>query len=63
MDQNHLESNEFDYLFDYETIIQIAPKLKDTLTKENSFEFSRQLYDFTKIIYEQYKNEKKELNT
>jgi hypothetical protein len=63
MDQNQLESNEFDYLLDYETIIQIAPKLKDVLTQENSFEFSRQLYDFTKIIYEQYKNEKKELNT
>lgn len=63
MDQNQLESNEFDYLLDYETIIQIAPILKEVLTQENSFEFSRQLYDFTKIIYEQYKNEKKELNT
>jgi hypothetical protein len=63
MDQNQLKSNEFDYLLDYETIIQIAPKLKEVLTQENSFEFSRQLYDFTKIIYEQYKNEKKELNT
>jgi hypothetical protein len=32
------------------------------LTEEDSFEFSKQLYEFTKIIYEQYKNEKEKLN-
>ncbi len=63
MGQKQIKSNEIDYFLDYETIIQIAPSLQKTLSKEEAFEFSRQLYDFTKIIYEQYKNEKKELNT
>jgi hypothetical protein len=63
MGRKQIKSNEVDNLLDYETIVQIAPSLKDTLTKENAFDFSRQLYDFTKIIYELYKNEKKELNT
>lgn len=63
MGQKQIKSNEVDYLLDYATIVQIAPSLKGILTKENAFEFSRQLYDFTKIIYELYKNEKKELNT
>ncbi len=63
MGQKQIKSNEVDYLLDYETLVQIAPSLKGLLTKENAFEFSRQLYDFTKIIYEQHKNEKKELDT
>jgi len=63
MGQKQIKFNEVDYFLDYETIVQIAPSLKGTLTKENAFVFSRQLYDFTKIIYELYKNEKKELNT
>lgn len=62
MGQKQIKSNEIDYFLDYETIIQIAPSLQKTLSKEDAFEFARQLYDFTKIIYEQYKNEKKELN-
>jgi hypothetical protein len=57
-----IEANEIEFLLDYETIIQVAPSLKDVLTKENAFEFSRQLYEFTRIIYDKYKNEKKELN-
>ena len=63
MDQNHLISNEADYFLNYEELIKIVPTLKDKLTQENSFEFSKQLYEFTKIIYEQYKNEKEKLNT
>ena len=63
MGQKQIKSNEADYFLDYETIIQIAPSLQKTLSKKEAFEFARQLYDFTKIIYEQYKNEKKELST
>lgn len=63
MDQQQIESNELNYLLDFETIIAIAPSLKELLTKENAFEFSRQLYEFTKIIYDKYKNEKKEFNS
>lgn len=63
MDLKSIAANEIEYLLDYETIIQVAPSLKRLLTKENTFEFSRQLYEFTKIIYDKYKNEKKELNT
>ncbi|WP_304196473.1 hypothetical protein [Flavobacterium alvei] len=62
MDLKALEENEVEYLLDYDTIIQIAPSLKCKLRKEDTFEFSRQLYEFTKIIYDKYKNEKKELN-
>jgi hypothetical protein len=63
MNQKSIEANEIKYLLDYETIVQIAPALKDSLTKENSFEFARELYEFTKMIYDTYKNEKKELNS
>ncbi len=63
MDQNHLESNEFEYLLDYNTIITIAPNLKKDLTKENAFEFSKQLYQLTKLVYDKYKDEKEEFNT
>ena len=62
MDLKSVAANEIEYLLDYETIIQVAPSFKEILTKENTFEFSRQLYDFTKIIYDKYKNEEKELN-
>jgi hypothetical protein len=62
MDLKPIAANEIEYLLDYETIVKVAPSLKGLLTKENSFEFSRQLYEFTKIIYDKYKNEKKELN-
>jgi len=62
MDLKSIAANEIEYLLDYETIILVAPSLKEILTKENTFEFSRQLYDLTKIIYDKYKNEEKELN-
>lgn len=62
MDLKSIEANEIEFLLDYETIIQVAPSLKDVLTKENAFKFSRQLYEFTRIIYDKYKNEEKELN-
>lgn len=62
MGHQFLPSNETDYLLDYQEIIAIAPNLKEVLTEEDSFEFSKQLYEFTKIIYEQYKNEKEKLN-
>ena len=63
MGQKFLELNESDYLLDYKELISIAPILKEVLKEEDSFEFSKQLYEFTKIIYEQYKNEKEKLNT
>lgn len=63
MDQKHLISNEADYFLNYEELIKIVPTLKDKLTQENSFEFSKQLYELTRIIYEQYKNEEQQLKT
>lgn len=63
MDQNHLESNEFDYLLDYETIIAVAPNLKKHISKETAFEFSKQLYQLTKLVYDKYKDEKEEFYT
>jgi len=63
MGQKFLKPNESDYLLDYKELIAIAPILKEMLTEEDSFEFAKQLYEFTKIIYEQYKNEKETLNT
>ena len=63
MGQNHLLSNEANYFLNYEELIKIVPALKDKLSKEDSFEFSKQLYEFTRIIYEQYKNEKEQSNT
>jgi hypothetical protein len=63
MGQKYINPNESDYLLDYKELISIAPILKEMLTEEDSFEFAKQLYEFTKIIYEQYKNEKEKLNT
>lgn len=63
MDHPLLHSNERDYLLDYSELIEIAPELKETLSEEASFEFSQQLYELTKIIYRQYKNDKKKYNT
>jgi len=63
MGQKFLKPNKSDYLLDFEELITIAPILKEVLKEEDSFEFSKQLYEFTKIIYEQYKNEKEKLNT
>ncbi len=63
MGQKHLVLNEADYFLNYEELIKIVPTLKDKLSEENSFEFSKQLYEFTRIIYEQYKNEEQQLKT
>ena len=63
MGQKFSEPNESYYLLDYKELIAIVPILKEVLKEEDSFEFSKQLYEFTKIIYEQYKNEKEKLNT
>jgi hypothetical protein len=58
MGQNNLLPNEEDYLVNYYELIKIVPALKEKLSEDDSFEFSKQLYEFTRIIYEQYKNEK-----
>jgi hypothetical protein len=63
MGQKLINPNDSDYLLDFEELIAISPILKEVLKEEDSFEFSKQLYEFTKIIYEQYKNEKEKLNT
>jgi hypothetical protein len=63
MGQKLINPNDSDYLLDFEELIAIAPILKEVLKEEDSFEFSKQLYEFAKIIYEQYKNEKEKLNT
>ena len=63
MGQKLINPNDSDYLLDFEELIAIAPILKEVLKEEDSFEFSKQLYEFTKIIYEQYKNEKEKLYT
>jgi len=58
MDQKKLLSDEEDYFLNYEELIKIVPALKKKLSEEDSFEFSKQLYELTRIIFEQYKNEK-----
>jgi hypothetical protein len=63
MDQQNFQSSELEFLLDYETIIAIAPNLQTVLSKETAFEFSKQLYQLTKLVYEKYKDEKEELNT
>jgi hypothetical protein len=63
MGRQILPSTEKNYLLDYEELSAILPNLKEVLTEEESFEISKQLYEFTKIIYEQYKNEKEKPNT
>ena len=63
MDQQNFQSNEFEFLLDYDTIIAIAPNLQTVLSKETAFEFSKQLYQLTKLVYEKYKDEKEEFNT
>lgn len=63
MDQQNFQSSEFEFLLDYDTIIAIAPNLQTVLSKETAFEFSKQLYQLTKLVYEKYKDEKEEFNT
>lgn len=63
MDQQNFQSSELEFLLDYDTIIAIAPNLQKVLSKETAFEFSKQLYQLTKLVYEKYKDEKEEFNT
>lgn len=63
MDQQNFQYSEFEFLLDYDTIIAIAPNLQTVLSKETAFEFSKQLYQLTKLVYEKYKDEKEEFNT
>jgi hypothetical protein len=63
MDQQNFQSSEFEFLLDYDTIIAIAPNLQTVLSKETSFEFSKQLYQLTKLVYDKYKDEKEEFYT
>nr|WP_314867172.1 hypothetical protein [uncultured Flavobacterium sp.] len=63
MDQQNFQSSELEFLLDYDTIIAIAPNLQTVLSKETAFEFSKQLYQLTKLVYEKYKDEKEEFNT
>ena len=63
MDQQNFQSSELEFLLDYDTIIAIAPNLQTVLSKETAFEFSKQLYQLTKLVYDKYKDEKEEFNT
>jgi hypothetical protein len=63
MDQQNFQSSELEFLLDYDTIMAIAPNLQTVLSKETAFEFSKQLYQLTKLVYEKYKDEKEEFNT
>lgn len=63
MDQQNFQSSELEFLLNYDTIIAIAPNLQTVLSKETAFEFSKQLYQLTKLVYEKYKDEKEEFNT
>ena len=63
MDQKIINFNESDYFLDYKELVVINPMLKEILKEENSFEFSTHLYEFSKIIYDQFKNEKEEHNS
>jgi|GEM_PF-4028678 hypothetical protein len=63
MDQQNFQSSELEFLLDYDKIIAIAPNLQTVLSKETAFEFSKQLYQLTKLVYEKYKDEKEEFNT
>ena len=57
MDQKEKVSN-IQHLLSYDEIIAIAPNLSKQLNEETAFEFSKQLYEFAKLILEQRKNEK-----
>ncbi len=63
MDQQNFQSSESEFLLDYDTIIAIAPNLQTMLSRETCFEFSKQLYQLTKLVYDKYKDEKEEFNT
>jgi len=61
MDQKEKVSNK-EHLLSYDEIIAIAPNLSQQLNEESAFEFSKQLYEFTNLIFEQYQDEKEKSN-
>lgn len=52
-----------EHLLSYHEIIAIAPNLSKQLNEESAFEFSKQLYEFTNLIFEQYQDEKEKSNS
>jgi hypothetical protein len=61
MGQKEKVSNK-EHLLSYNEIIAIAPNLSKQLNEESAFEFSKQLYEFTNLIFEQYQDEKEKSN-
>lgn len=61
MGQKEKVSNK-EHLLSYDEIIAIAPSLSKQLNEESAFEFSKQLYEFTNLIFEQYQDEKEKSN-
>ncbi|WP_298303742.1 hypothetical protein [Flavobacterium sp.] len=61
MGQKEKVSNK-EHLLSYDEIIAIAPNLSQQLNEESAFEFSKQLYEFTNLIFEQYQDEKEKSN-
>lgn len=61
MGQKEKVSNK-EHLLSYDEIIAIAPNLSQQLNEESVFEFSKQLYEFTNLIFEQYQDEKEKSN-
>ncbi len=61
MGQKEKVSNK-EHLLGYDEIIAIAPNLSKQLNEESAFEFSKQLYEFTNLIFEQYQDEKEKSN-
>jgi hypothetical protein len=61
MGQKEKVSNK-EHLLSYDEIIAIAPNLSKQLNEESAFEFSKQLYEFTNLIFEQYQDEKETSN-
>ena len=57
MDQKEKVSH-IQHLLSYDEIIAIAPNLSKQLNEGTASEFSKQLYEFAKLILEQRKNEK-----
>lgn len=58
MGQKNSQEDVCQFLLEYEELIKIVPALEKNLSEEEAFEFSKQLYEFTKLIFEQSKNEK-----
>lgn len=62
MGQKEKVSNK-QHLLSYDKIIAVAPNLSKQLNEETAFEFSKQLYEFTNLIFEQYQDEKEKSNS